>query len=218
MRHKAPLFLLCLLLLLASGCSQKETNNGKPDYEETKKMVIDIMKTDDGKKAIQEIMSDEKLKSLLIMDQQTVTESIEKNLTSEKAKKFWEKLFKDPKFAASYAKSLEEEHKKLLKDLTKDPDYRSVIMEVWQDPEMDKELVKLIKSKKIRDELKKTTIETVDSPLVKAKLQEILLKAAEELPAESKEKQGGSSQTDTGSSSQGGGGGGQQQGGDTGGS
>ena len=37
------------------------------DYEETKKMVVDILKTDDGKKAIQQVMSDEKMKSELIM-------------------------------------------------------------------------------------------------------------------------------------------------------
>ena len=33
---------------------------GKIDYEQTKKMVVDILKTDDGKKAIQELMADDK--------------------------------------------------------------------------------------------------------------------------------------------------------------
>ncbi|WP_042353131.1 spore germination lipoprotein GerD [Bacillus massiliigorillae] len=203
-------FLTLLMFYVLVGCAQKEASTEKTNYEETKKMVVDILKTDEGKKAIQEIMTDDKTKQNLVMDQATVTQAIEKNLTSDKAKKFWEKAFKDPKFAAAYAKSLEEEHKKLLKDLMKDPDYVSKVMEIWQDPEMQKELTKILKSKKVTEEFKKSIIETVDSPLVKAKLQDILLKAAEELPAETEKKKGGSSQTDTSSS---GGGSGNEQGG-----
>lgn len=211
MKCKTAFFMLFILLLLSS-CSQKEAATEKLDYEETKKMVVDILKTDDGKKAIEELMSDETLKSKLVMDQTIVKETIEKNLTTDTAKKFWKKTFKDPKFASEYAKALEDEHKKLLKDLMKDPTYMGAIMDIWKDPEMEKELVKVMKSKKMREELKKTTIETIDSPLVKAKLQDILIKAAEELPSESKDQQGGSSQTDTSGSQGGSGGGGQESG------
>ena len=42
-------------LLLTAGCAPAESGGGEPDYEETKKMVVDILKTDDGKKAIQEV-------------------------------------------------------------------------------------------------------------------------------------------------------------------
>ena len=68
-------------------------------------MVVDILKTDDGKKAIQEVMSDEKLKEKLVMDHAVVTETIEKTLTSEKGTEFWKKTFEDPKFAESIAKT-----------------------------------------------------------------------------------------------------------------
>ena len=214
MKHY-KIFTILFLLIVLSACSQNNTSKDKIDYEETKKMVIDILKTDDGKKAIQEILSDETVKRELIMDEKTVTDSIEKNLTSDKAKAFWKKAFKDPKFAASYAKSLEDEHKKLLKDLMKARDYLAMNMKTWQDPEMKKELTNVINSKDVRTELKKTTIETIESPLVLEKIQSILLKAAEELPAESKKEKGqGESQSDTSSSGGGGeSGGGDQQGG-----
>lgn len=214
MKSKITLITLIFLLFLTS-CSKDDKATDELDYEETKKMVVDILKTDVGKKAIKEIISDDTVKGELVMDQQTVTKSIENNLTTDKAKEFWKKAFKDPKFAASYAKSLEDEHKKVLKDLMKDPDYLAMIMNTWQDPEMEKEIAKVIKSKKVRDELKKTTLETIESPLVLEKIQDILLKAAEELPAKSKSKKGGESQTDTSSSgggsgtSEGGSGGGQ---------
>ena len=67
-------------------------------------MVVDILKTDDGKKAIQDVLSDEKLKQKLIMDQAVVTETIQKTLTSEKGIEFWKKTFEDPKFAETIAK------------------------------------------------------------------------------------------------------------------
>ena len=35
-------------------------------------MVVDILKTDDGKKAIQQLLNDEAMNEALVMDEQTV--------------------------------------------------------------------------------------------------------------------------------------------------
>lgn len=188
MKKSAILILISIFVL--SGCAQNEAGEEKVNYEETKKMVVDILKTDDGKKAIEEVMSDEKMKSKFILDQTVVSESIEKTIISEKGKKFWKKTFEDPKFASAYAKSMEDEHKKLLKDLMKDPTYRKLLAEIFQDPEMEKEIISIIKSNKVRDEMKKTLLETMDSPLVKVKMQDILLKAAGEMQPQPQEKGG----------------------------
>ena len=97
-------------------------------------MVVDILKTDDGKKAIQEVMCDEKLKQELSMDQAVVTETIQTTLTSDKGTEFWKKSFEDPKFAESVAKTMEKENEQLLKKLMDDPEYRSKVMELLKDP------------------------------------------------------------------------------------
>ncbi|WP_050613679.1 spore germination lipoprotein GerD [Bacillus testis] len=190
MTYKAAFIPFFLLALLLTGCSKNSADYEKVDYEETKKMVVDILKTDDGKKAIQEVLSSDQVKNEMVMDQKTVKDAIEQNLTSDKAKQFWEKLFKDPKFVSKYAKSLETEHKKVLKDLMKDPDYQKLILQALKDPEMQKEILNQLKSKSMREEIKKVLLETMDSPLVKVKLEELLIKAAEELPAEKKKKEG----------------------------
>ena len=39
-----------IVSVLISGCAPKDESSGQMDYEETKKMVVDILKTDDGKK------------------------------------------------------------------------------------------------------------------------------------------------------------------------
>lgn len=199
-------------LLLAAGCASPAQSAGEVDYEETKKMVVDILKTDDGKKAIQEVMGDDGMKEKLIMDQPVVIDTVEKTLTSEKGMEFWKKSFEDPKFAESVAKSMKKENEKLLKDLMKDPEYKGMMMEVMKDPELEKELTTLLKSKEYREHLQKVMTETFESPLFKAKLQALIVKAAEEMPTQKSDggsEDGGGSSDGGGSGESGGGSGGQ---------
>ena len=176
------LFLLLILaIFFTTSCAQDQASTGgKLDYEETKKMVVDILKTDDGKKALQEVLSDEKLKEQLVMDHAVVTETVEKTLTSEKGIEFWKKTFEDPKFAESIAKTMQKENEQLLKNLMNDPEYRGKMIEILKDPELGKEVTNLLKSNEYRDHVKQVVTETLESPLYQTKIQELLLKAAEE--------------------------------------
>ena len=173
--------LLILAIFFTTSCAQDQASTGgKLDYEETKKMVVDILKTDDGKKALQEVLSDEKLKEKLVMDHAVVTETVEKTLTSEKGIEFWKKTFEDPKFAESIAKTMQKENEQLLKNLMNDPEYRGKMIEILKDPELGKEVTNLLKSNEYRDHVKQVVTETLESPLYQTKIQELLLKAAEE--------------------------------------
>lgn len=183
-------YLLILAFVIATtGCAQAESGGKQIDYDETKKMVVDILKTDDGKKALQEVMSDDGMKEKLVMDQAMVTTTIEKTLTSDKGKEFWKKSFEDPKFAEAVAQSMKTEHEKLIKDLMKDPEYQGMMIEVLQDPELTKQLTVLMKSKEYREHLQKVMTETFESPLYKAKIEDILLKAATEKAGEEEKKE-----------------------------
>jgi spore germination protein D len=198
-----------MLIMMLAGCGSGEAGGNNLDYEQTKKMIVDILKTDDGKKAIQELMEDDKMKQKLVMDQAVVSETIEKTLTSEKGTEFWKKSFEDPKFAESIAKSMKKENEKLLKDLMKDPEYRGMMIEVLKDPELEKEVTNVLKSKEYREHLQTVVTETFESPLFKAKIQEILLKAASEVKSGEKEGEGeGQSGEEQGGEQKGGGQGG----------
>ncbi|HYK72442.1 MAG TPA: spore germination lipoprotein GerD [Pseudoneobacillus sp.] len=204
MYRKNRLLLLSFFMLTITGCSGNPTSGGEPDYEQTKKMVVDILKTDDGKKAIQEVMSDDGMKQKLVMDQKIVMDTIEKTLTSDKGADFWKKSFEDPKFAESVAKSMKKENEKLLKDLMKDPEYRGMMIEILKDPELEKELINVLKSKEYKEHLQSAISETFDSPLFKVKIQSILIKAAEEIKTTGKsegDKSGGGDGGDSGGSS-----------------
>ena len=176
----------CFLIII--GCAPREQGNQRLDYEETKKMVVDILKTDDGKKAIDEILTDDKMQQKLVMDQAVVTKAIQETLTSDKGAEFWQKNFEDPKFVESFAKSMQSEHEKIIKELMKDPDYQKMMMEILKNPEMEEEMNKVLRSQEMRAHMQTVITETLESPLFKAKMQELLIKGAEEIQTEKAEK------------------------------
>ncbi|WP_160725541.1 spore germination lipoprotein GerD [Bacillus sp. USDA818B3_A] len=181
MKAKNMVLLLPITLFLTScGSSSDSSGGGQLDYDQTKKMVVDILKTDDGKKAIQDVMTSDAMKEKLVMDQKVVADTIQTTLTSDKAIDFWKKAFSDPAFAQSVAKNMKNEQKTLLKELMNDPQYRTMMVQVFKEPEIQKQMTDTLKSKDYRQHLQDVITETLNSPLYKAKIQELLLKAAEE--------------------------------------
>ncbi|WP_017433986.1 spore germination lipoprotein GerD [Saccharococcus caldoxylosilyticus] len=185
---KSTLLLLLSYFLILGSCAPQEISAPPPDYDETKKMVVDILKTDEGKKAIQEIMTDEKMKQQLIMEQTVIKDTLQKVLTSEQGIKFWEKALQDPKIAESFAKSLKTEHEKTIKALMKDPEYQGMMIDILKNPEMEKAMLDVLKSKEFRQHLQQVITETLNSPLFQAKIQDILIKSAENIQQETKKK------------------------------
>ncbi|PKG24586.1 spore gernimation protein GerD [Niallia nealsonii] len=176
---KKGVVILLLLIGILSGCSDSDSSS-QMDYDQTKKMIVDILKTDDGKKAIRDVISDEEIKQNLVMNEKTINETIEKTLTSDKAAEFWKENFKDPEFAETMAKSMKTENEKLLKNLMKDSEYRKMMVELLQDPSIESEIKKVLKSTEYREHLEKIMQETMDTPTFKSKFQELLDKAAKE--------------------------------------
>lgn len=195
--------LMGLSLFLMSACTEEVKSGKEADYEATKKMVIDILQTDDGKKALKELMTDEEMKKQLVIESDIVKNAIDQVLTSEKGKEMWTKLFKDPTFVEDFAKSMSGEQKKLMKDLMNDAEFQKQMLELLQDPEMTKQMLGLMKSQEFRAHLEETIQQTLETPLFQAKIQEILLKAAEK---QGKQQEQGQSESKGGGESGGGGG------------
>jgi spore germination protein D len=93
------------------------------------------------------------------------------------------------------------ENESLLKSLMNDPEYRNMMTEVFKEPEIQKQMTDALKSKDYRAHLQTVISDTMESPLFKAKMEDIIIKAATDLT-----KKSGSSQSSGGSAgSQGGG-------------
>ncbi|AJD89506.1 spore germination protein GerD [Jeotgalibacillus malaysiensis] len=183
---KKELLVSSALVLLLTGCAEEKTN-----YEETKQMVTDLLKTDDGKKAVKELLADEEIKKELVIDQPIVKESIQTTLLSKEGQDFWKKTFADPEFAETLAKSMKTEHEQLLKDLMKDPEYQNMILTIMQDPAMHEQTMSVLNSQAYKEETKKLMLEMMESPLVKKEMQDLLLDAAKEMGEEGAQQQGG---------------------------
>jgi spore germination protein D len=175
------------ILLLFSGCAQQNSEGSQPSYDGTKKMMVDMLKTDEGKEAIHELMTEEDMREEFVMDQDMVKKTIQDTLTSEEGKKYWQEILKDPELAKTFAQSMQQENEKMLKALMKDPEYQTMLIDVLKDPEMEKSALELMKTKEYREQLNTVMQENFDSPYFQEKLNEMLKKIAEENKASEKE-------------------------------
>lgn len=201
------------VFLFITGCNQggQGSQGQKPDYKETKQMVLDILQTDEGKKVITETLTDPKVKQKVILSDVKMQQTIEKSLTSPENKKQLQEVMKDPKFAASFAKAIKEENKKLQKDLMKDPEYQAMMIQLLDNPEAQKILLDTMKSKAYRQQTMNVMKEAMESPMFRLEIMQLLEKVYEEqTKPEKKDKKGkgGGGQDGGGGGSENGGGGG----------
>lgn len=215
MVRKVILFLFSLTALFLAACTgEASSGNQEANYDQTKKMVVDILHTDEGKKTLQEVLAEDEMKEELVINTEVVKDSVDNALTSEKAKEMWKTLFEDPKFVESFTKSMEEAQMDLMKKLMDDSKFQEKMLELLQDPKMDDQMLKVLKSQEFRSHLETTIQETLESPVFQAKMQDILLKAAEEQGGSSGggggqskdgEESGGGGSSESGGGGQGGG-------------
>lgn len=189
-------------IIFISACNGENSAGKEADYDTTKKMVVDILQTEDGKKALAEIMTDEEMKQELVIDSDVVKKSINETLSSKKSAEMWKKLFKDPKFVEGFANSMSDEQKKLMKQLMNDPDYQKQMLELLQNPEITEQILQVLKSQKFRSHLEETIKQTLETPLFQAKMQELLLEAAEKQKNEDGQSDGGGEKKEGGSSNE----------------
>ena len=176
--------LILLSLGLLAGCSG---STAPPSYEENKKMLIDALQTEDGKKAIRTLLDDPQFKELLVIDSEQVKKSVEETMLSKKAEEFWKEVYQDPKFSETMAKSMVKQQEELMKALMKDPTYLQDLESFFGSAEMKKELGKVLQSSDMRKEMQKVVEETIQSPSLQTKWQKLVEEAGAQ-----KESGGGS--------------------------
>ncbi|TMV44056.1 spore gernimation protein [Paenibacillus mesophilus] len=230
---------LLLPLLIACGSGGSSEGSSSSGYKDTKSMVLDILKSDDGKKAIKEASKtgDEtatgmiqaqsaqsggggggKIQMLSAQDAQQLQLVVKDVLTSDGSDKMLKAMMTDPKFAGDFAKALQKENKQLQKDLMKDPEYQKQMLDLMKNPDYEKLMIDNMKSAQYRQQVMTIMQEALQSPLYRLELMTLLKKVMEEEAqpkgAQGKGKQGEKKQEKKqeggGDSSGGGGGGGGQ--------
>ncbi|UCZ53411.1 spore gernimation protein GerD [Bacillus shivajii] len=174
------LLLIFLAIIIFTSCAAAEEQNAQPDYESTKKMMVDMLKTDEAKDSIKEVLQDDEVRQELVMEEDYVKETIQTTLTSEAGKEYWQEVMQDPDFANAFAESMQQENEKMMKNLMKDPEYQGMMMSVLKDPEMEEKYLELMQSKEYRQQVMTVMAEAFESPFFVAKINEILANVAEE--------------------------------------
>lgn len=171
------LLFLMLSLLLIAGCTESSEKNAS--YDEVKKIMIDSIQTEDGKKALRQILEEPTFRELLVLDDEEVKKATEQTLLSEEAGEFWKKTFQDPKFKEAIAKSMKDQQEKILKDLMKDASYQEDLVSFFGQSEMQKQLETILKSATLRKQMEKIVMETIENPLLQTKWQELIKASGE---------------------------------------
>ncbi|WP_128896399.1 spore germination lipoprotein GerD [Longirhabdus pacifica] len=196
--------LSCLFILMLSGCNNNE-NQSMSSYKEMKSLVVDILKTEDGKKAIEEVTKEMEngkkdgqiMKMLTSENGQQIQFAVNEVLTSDSYQKTLQSLIKEPKFIGEFAKAIKNENKDIQKELLKDPDYQKLMLTVMQDQEYEKLLIDVMKGKQYRQQTMTIMEESLQSPLFRLQLMEIMkavMKEESEPKSQQKEDGGESEQ------------------------
>ncbi|CAM5203288.1 Spore germination protein D OS=Ureibacillus acetophenoni OX=614649 GN=SAMN05877842_1054 PE=4 SV=1 [Ureibacillus acetophenoni] len=93
-------------------------------YDEIKKIMIDSIQTEDGKKALRQLLEDPSIRELIVLEHTEVETAIKDTLLSENAQEFWKKQFEDPAFKEAIAKSMKDQQTDIMTQLIKNATFQ----------------------------------------------------------------------------------------------
>ncbi len=183
-RRMAPLL---LALFILSACAANSERGEMMNYKETKSMVLDILKSEEGQKAMKTAVrkqnsenGEQGMQMLQSPQGQQIQLAVKDVLTDPNYPKILEDMMTDPKFAGDFAKAIQKQNKQLQKDLMKDPEYQSLVINAMKNPEFEKMLIDVLKGPDYRKQTMTAIKESLESPLFRAELMELMQKAMEE--------------------------------------
>lgn len=197
---------MMLVTALCTACGSDQSSS--PSYKEMKSMVVDILKTEEAQKAIEEAgkqnaeSSDQSsmIRMLESPQGEQMQMAVKQVLTDPSYSLVLKDMMIDPKFAGEFAKAVQKENEEIHKALMKDPEYQSLLLDAMKSPEFEKMFLDLMKSKPYRQQMMTVITETMDNPIFKLKYLELMEKALEEQANPKKKEEGSEGGSDSGSS------------------
>ncbi|WP_010632304.1 spore germination lipoprotein GerD [Sporolactobacillus vineae] len=156
--------LLALIALLCAGVSGCGGDDSQTSYQDSKKMVLDMLRTDDGKRTLKEVIGDREMKAALVLDEPAVRKTIVDTLTTQQGKQLWTELIKDPDFSEKLAETMQEENEQLLKKMMKDPGYQKMMTDILKNPALQDQYLSLLRTKPFRQQIATDLQEAISGP------------------------------------------------------
>ncbi|OCT10884.1 hypothetical protein A8709_04085 [Paenibacillus pectinilyticus] len=190
-QHILPVISMALLL---TSCGTDNSSQGQSQantYKEQKTMILDILKSDDGKKAISaanrsimngdvgsnSISGQSQIKLLSANESLQLQMAVKDVLTAKENNMFLTDMMKDPKFAGDFANAIQKETKQMFKELLKDPTYQKSLIDVMKNPDYEKMVLDVMKTAPYRQQMMTVMEESIQSPLFRAQMVELLKSA-----------------------------------------
>lgn len=199
------------LPLLLAGCGAGADVSGanaqqqqQQDYSQNKQMVLDILQSTDGKKALAQALQDPSLRTQWLVSQTDVSKAMEKALTTGKDKSLLAQQLKDPKFASHLAKAIGPQLIDHQKQLMKDPTYQKDFMVLLKSPEFTQQLQTLMQTPQFRGQIMQVMTDALKNPAFRLQFEDALKSAvAEQMKSAGQQggKGGGGSQGQKGGGS-----------------
>lgn len=202
-----PLFRIWILFmgaaLLLTACGAEQSSSPQMGYKEVKSMVVDILKTDEGKKAVEEALGGGSsggsggggsmgMKMINAQSGEQIRMAVKDTLVSEEYKKEIEKIMTDPKFAGDFAKAINSQSKQLHMQLIKDPTYQKSVEQIMKSPEVMKSFLELTNTPDYRKQSMTIMQEAMQNPMFRLEVLELLKTVVrEELQPKVEKKQAG---------------------------
>ncbi|NIK80200.1 spore germination protein D [Paenibacillus castaneae] len=180
--------------LVMTSCGSDSSSGGgqQVSYKDVKSMVIDILKTEDAQKALQQSSQSMSgtTKLLSVQDQEEVRLAVKDVLVSPEYDKVIKKLMADTRFAGEFAKAVNKQNKSIHKELIKDPTYQADLVKALKTPEMNKMILEVLQSTQYRKEVMSLMQESMQNPLFRLEVLDLMKTAVqEELKPKSDEKE-----------------------------
>lgn len=209
--------LIICTFLSSCGMNSGSSQSAQVNYKDMKSMVLDILKTEDAQKALQESLSQtsgysmQSSSMLSAQDQEQVKNAVKDVISSPDYDKVIKSLMTDTKFAGEFSKAVNETNKELHEQLIKDPQYQEGLISAFQTEDMKKVILDTLKTADYRKELMSLMQESLKNPIFRMELLELMKQAVSSELSSSDSGQGGESSGsgDSGKSGGGKGGGGQ---------
>ncbi|MGG4219488.1 spore germination lipoprotein GerD [Paenibacillus jamilae] len=205
--------MVCVLGVALSGCGSDQAPP-QNSYKEMKTMVVDILKSDDGKKAVEEALTGEKegksgqsgeeggsgggsggsVGMKMLMTTQSAEQmkiAVKDTLVSPEYKKEIEKIMTDPRFAGEFAKAINSQNKQLHMQLIKDPTYQKSIEAMLKSPEITKMYMELTKTPEYRKQSMTVMHDAMQNPIFRLEVMNLLKTVVQEELQPKVEKKGG---------------------------
>ncbi|MGO4111468.1 spore germination lipoprotein GerD [Paenibacillus sp. YAF4_2] len=178
--------LSALSFVLTSCGAESSGGNQQISYKDMKSMVIDILKTEDAQKALQESAQQMSgyngsgTKLLSVQDQEQVRLAVKDVLVAPEYDKVIKTLMTDTRFAGEFAKAVNKQNKDIHKELMKDPSYQEAMIKAMKTPEMDKMILEVLQSTQYKKQVMSLMQESMQNPLFRLEVLDLMKKAVQE--------------------------------------